>query len=354
MFLSSFRFYSIGIVAEDKEADTHDIYVIPIEAIPDISGDLEAVEETTEVSGKGAGGGDYSVKITSSNVIQATWMPIGGSNRITSPDLKKGEKVIITQVADADRYYWTTLGKDDGLRRLETVVYAIGADPKPDATLDPDENMYTLEMSSDTKQITLRTTKANEEPFAYEIKLDLAVGTFELKDDDENFVLFNSQDCVMTAKNKFDTEVTMDQAVIRGYAEEDITITSMGTFNGHVEGDVNLMCNGNVTSHVEQDINATCNGTLTGYVKTKVDLTCDGPFVARAPEMQFGEDGAVQPSVLGDNLATAMSSLIDQINASQVIGNLGAPTSPIQGVKPVEEPDLIDGGASYSTVNTNQ
>lgn len=306
MFLSSFRFYSVGIVAEDKAPDTHEIFAIPIELIPDISGMLEAVEEEVEVSGKDAKGMDYSVKVTSSNVIKAMWLPMGSSNRITSPDLKKGEKVIITQMADADKFYWTTLGKDDGLRRLETIVYGWSATEDPAEELDSETNMYTLEISTDGKHITLKTTKANEEPFAYEINLDLAVGSFTIKDDDDNYITLNSEDCVITAKNKFDSEITIDQATIQAFAEE------------------------------------------------LIETNCNGEHISRAPKMQFGLDDAVQPSVLGDNMAKAMTSLIKQINASQVIGNLGAPTSAIQAVVAVVEPDLESGGASYSKVNTNQ
>lgn len=85
-----------------------------------------------------------------------------------------------------------------------------------------------------------------------------------------------------------------------------------------------------------------------------LNLIVNGPVNVTAPEINLGEPDDLEPSVLGDKLAAALEDLLSQINQSQVIGNLGAPSSPIMAVKPVEVPDLLKGGNSYSTKNRNQ
>lgn len=86
----------------------------------------------------------------------------------------------------------------------------------------------------------------------------------------------------------------------------------------------------------------------------QLNITVNGPVNVSAPQINFGEESALEPSVLGDKLAAAMEMLIQQINASQVIGNLGAPTSAIQAVVPVKVPNLLSGGNAYSKKNRNQ
>lgn len=85
-----------------------------------------------------------------------------------------------------------------------------------------------------------------------------------------------------------------------------------------------------------------------------LNVTVNGPVNISAPEITLGESSSLEPSVLGDQLAAALEDLINQINLSQVIGNLGAPSSPINAVKPIISPDLLSGGGVYSQKNRNQ
>lgn len=86
----------------------------------------------------------------------------------------------------------------------------------------------------------------------------------------------------------------------------------------------------------------------------EVVINCAGSVTVNSPKIDLGEASDLQPSVLGDNMAAAMAELISQINASQVIGNLGAPSSAIQAVNPVEVLDLLKNGNVYSEKNRNQ
>src|SRR5699024_7332645 len=86
----------------------------------------------------------------------------------------------------------------------------------------------------------------------------------------------------------------------------------------------------------------------------EVVINAAGSATAPSPKIDLGEANDLQPSVLGDNKAAAMQELITQINASQVIGNLGAPSSAIQAVNPVVVIDLLKNGNVYSEKNRNQ
>src|SRR5699024_3803828 len=86
----------------------------------------------------------------------------------------------------------------------------------------------------------------------------------------------------------------------------------------------------------------------------EVVINCAGSVTVNGPKIELGEASDLQPSVLGDNMAAAMKELIAQINASQVIGNLGAPSSAIQAVNPVVVIDLLKNGNVYSEKNRIQ
>lgn len=321
MFSSKMRFFSIGYVAENKQLTTNDIVVVPVEALPLVDGDLRDTSDVLDVSGIDNENKTYTVEITVGSTISCQWLPMG-SNRVTAPDVRRGERVMIWQYADVDRYYWTPLGIDDDLRRLETTLFAFSATSDDSEELDPALNMYTLEVSTHGGHITLHTTQANGEPFEYTIQLNTKDGSFFITDNEDNTIILDSAERIIKAINADNTEVTIDKQTIFAFAEKLIEFK--------------------------------CNGKLKGYVKERAEVDCDGPFIARAPTMQFGQDDAVESSVLGDTHAVGHAELEEQINNSQVIGNLGIPTSAIKAVRPVSVSTLKPGGSSYSKVNKNQ
>lgn len=100
------------------------------------------------------------------------------------------------------------------------------------------------------------------------------------------------------------------------------------------------------------------DGTETSYNHVthtlEINVVGGGTVNVIAEKINLGKNAALQPSTLGNNLADALEQLILQINTSQVIGNLGAPSSPIQLVKMVEVVNLLRGGNAYSKKNRNQ
>ena len=189
--VSKLRFYSIGIVAANKALSSNIIEVTPIEELPMIDGELDANTTSQTATGVDAGGKSYSANTTMGNSLQAEWLRLGDSNRITSPDVRRGAQVVIYQFGDADKYYWQTVKDDSNLRKLETVIWGISATPNEGDKASAD-TMYYIEFSSHTKQITLHTSQANGEQWGYDIQINPGKGFILIKDTNENYIKLDS------------------------------------------------------------------------------------------------------------------------------------------------------------------
>ena len=435
---SQFKVYSIGIVAEDKEDEyTHEIFVLPIEITPDYTGELMHSEQEVEIEGHDRYKQEYTVTLDKSTTITAEWIALFGGHRKTSPNVKRGERVLLWRYAEEDKFYWTTMGMDEHLRRLEHITWAFSAEPDEENELEYDKNLYYLTLSTRDKYIKFRTSGPQEgshhdEPYVYTFYWDTGDGYFYFQDDDDvkrgmenpNRFYFNSEERIIYLINSDETQVRIDKEDIYFHCHNDITgevgndaeliigndiearIGNDATIK--IGNDLDAEVVNNASVHVGANIDAEVGGSInaqvgTGSIPDDPDVERDGPHLdpmddhkpnlhpkggnqyARplssggnvdvdingytnienvehvrwtAPEMQFGEDDAVQPSTLGDNQAKACDALINKVNESYVIGNLGVPTSTIiEGSGPVEETggdQLQPGGDVYSKVNTNQ
>lgn len=198
--LSKLRFYSTGIVAQNKRLDSKLIEVTPMEATPFIDGEITATLETNTSTGLDANNNSYTSTTTTSASIQATWLSLSSSNRLSAPDVRRGEIVMIYQFGDVDKYYWTTLKDDASLRRLETVIYGFSASRTENDPVNPD-TMYFIEISTHRKLIHLHTCKADGEPFGYDIQLNTKEGYLTIQDDAGNYIHMNSKERRIELKN---------------------------------------------------------------------------------------------------------------------------------------------------------
>lgn len=198
--VSVFRMISVGIVAVNKKRNEDTIEVFPIELTPFSDGEL--VPNSTELEDKGvdASGKPYTLKLTTSNTIEATWLP-GNTNVKTSPNVRRGERVKIYQCGDEDKYYWRTMGLDNGLRRLESIIVAFSAHTDETVKEVDPEKSYFLELSTHDGHVTFSTSQANGEPFGYEVCLNTKEGYFQIIDTDDNHILFDSEARHIIAKN---------------------------------------------------------------------------------------------------------------------------------------------------------
>lgn len=189
--VSKLRFYSIGIVAANKPLNSKNVEVLPTEELPMMDGYLDDNLDSYTAKGTDASGKNYNAKLKMANTISAQWLPFCDSQRLTAPDVRRGESVVIYQFGDADKFYWTTLKNDNKLRKLETVIWAFSATTKETDDLTA-QTSYFFEVSTHKKLVTFHTSQANGEPFGYDVQINAADGILTVMDTAGNKFILNS------------------------------------------------------------------------------------------------------------------------------------------------------------------
>jgi hypothetical protein len=189
MQASQLKPYSIGTVATDKDPSSKIVEVLLSETSPMADGAVTDNVSQYDAKGVDASGQAYQESVATTSTVSAEWLPMGGSNRMTAPDVRRGESVVVYRFADVDKYYWTTLKDDMRLRKLETVIWAFSG--TTDESKDTDASTsYFFEVSTHQKLIHVHTSNANGEPFVYDIQINAKDGAVIIQDDiGQKFVL---------------------------------------------------------------------------------------------------------------------------------------------------------------------
>lgn len=201
--------------------------VTPIEHLTMLDGELGSIPIEQEVEGQDANNNSYVSKVTSDTAITADWLVgFGVSNRRTPPNMRRGERVMLFQYADTDQYYWVDLGLDGHLRKLETAVFSWSgtSDEAVDGTQDG--NCYSLEISTHTGQITLKTSKVNDEYCSYSLQIDAKNGRFWFIDDLDNEIYLDSAETLIRFKNADQTSFELNKKDIIASALESIRMSA--------------------------------------------------------------------------------------------------------------------------------
>lgn len=194
MEISKFHFYSFGKVAANKPLGSSMVEVFPIEKFSMANGEITDNVETIAVKGKDAGGEDYQGKMETKPPLTCMWLPIGEPNRVTAPDVRRDESVIIYRFADTNYYFWTN-AMNNILRKLETAAWWFSGTPTEGEgaeTKRTADNGYIFEISTHEKHIILSTSNKNGEVARYYLQFNTGEGNFTLKDDLGQEVEFDS------------------------------------------------------------------------------------------------------------------------------------------------------------------
>lgn len=197
---SELKIYSMGVVSEDKKTGSDLIKVAPMEKIPFFNGEISGQGEQYNVEAPDGSGVNRKSTSTSEATIVAKWVPFGGSNRMSAPDVTAGETVVLFTFADTNDYFWTTIFREPKLRKLEKVLYAYSNTPSGQTAFDMTTS-YWVEVDTIGKSVTLHTSKNDGEPFSYDIKLDTRNGNFSLKDNVGNTIGLDSKNSQITLES---------------------------------------------------------------------------------------------------------------------------------------------------------
>lgn len=222
---SKFFIKSIGYAAINLPLDSKMLEILPVEDLSYVDGEINDTRDEVEETGVDAKGNTYSDKIETSNSMVAEWLP-WGSNRYSPPNIRRGERVLIWQYGDADKYYWTCLGMDEHLRRRETMVLTLSNTTDESTKELNSTNSYSIIASTHTKEVTIQTNKNDGEKFAYIIKLDTKAGMFIVTDDADNQITLESEEKRITLVNGAGSSVVLDKKNIKIDAIETLDLNA--------------------------------------------------------------------------------------------------------------------------------
>jgi len=280
--------YSIGTVGANKDSDKSilgdEIEVADLESRKFLDGEITDNVQVLEGEGEGVGKQQYSASVAVTATIKAKWLSIGNANRVTAPNVRRGEEVMIYRLGNTDKYYWDTLKNHIKLRRLETVVYAFSgeADPSKEASLE-NENVYFFQISTHTKSVLFQTSQANGEPFGHSLQIDASIGKFIYADTADNYFTVESENKLIEMRNTDGTFFRLNGPDIEYYAP--------GNINGKAEGNNDLEVGGNHSAKVSGNTNMATEGST--RIESQGTATLASPTSADVDSPNIGFMGAV-------------------------------------------------------------
>ena len=205
MEISQFKLYSLGYVVEDILEDDLLLKIVPIEVISDIDGALGDVDRETNKNIDIENENRVTIK-TKDTVIIAKWIALSETNRMTPPNVCKGETVRIFRYAETDKYFWATLYNEIDLRKREKVVYAFSNKGSvEDKTLL--ENMYYFTFDTINKMVRIHTDDSDGELTTYDIEINTQDGVLTLIDGKSNMIELDSDRDKLTVTINKDIEM---------------------------------------------------------------------------------------------------------------------------------------------------
>lgn len=260
---SKLRFYSMGICAENKKLGSMEVEVTPTEELTMLNGEVTTQQDDYRASAQDTLGKTYDSNVKAQNSVKATWLRFGEANRMTAPDVRRGEAVMLYQFGDANQYYWMTIKQDAKLRRLETVVWALSASKTEGAPMDP-ANTYYLEISTHKGLAHFHTSTANGEPFGYDLQFNTKEGAVTLADTAGNYFVLNSTERRLEMYNVDGSHWDMNKKELTMTIPDRVTTK---TKHFQVDADtatINAKTNVTKDTSLEQKLNVTMQTTLTG------------------------------------------------------------------------------------------
>lgn len=210
--MASVTFESIGIgySMSNREVDSKFIEIFHPSLSSSISGEIEPAYDELTFDLKDDQGNSHSGKVNASNTISAQWLPTSAWV-VEPPFIRRGERVEVFTIGDTGVYYWRELGLDRDLRRLDGIIIAIGATKDEETEFIDFTNSYIIEFSSVSKQFSLTTSKADGEPFAYQLTIDTLEGKAYLADDSGNDLSLESAEAKWILKNSAESYFRLEK-----------------------------------------------------------------------------------------------------------------------------------------------
>lgn len=191
--ISGYRLVSIGYVAQNKPRTTNDVEVYLSEKNPMLNGELkdQVIDDTCE--GVDYKGKPITAAVKLGNTVTAQWKG-GVGNRLTSPDVRRGERVQIFQYGNNDQYYWDILEvPGQSVRKRETITEVFNNSTNENDNIPSEKNSWVREVSTHDKVVTfIKTNRSDGERVAYTFQMDVKNGVWVIADDLGNYIQLDS------------------------------------------------------------------------------------------------------------------------------------------------------------------
>lgn len=205
--MSNLYKYSIGIIARDIEEDSKFVEIFPVENQTYTDGEIDSTEDIV-IDNEDIYGNKQKILIPKRVTVVAEWLVLGNSNRISAPNVKKGEEVIIYRYADTDRFYWVTMFNELDLRRKEKVIHYYGNTDLFKEELN-EENTYWTKIDTINKKVHLHTSDNDGELTTYDIEIDTKAGVLKITDGKNNKIQLDSSTDKLSVNINKDMEITV-------------------------------------------------------------------------------------------------------------------------------------------------
>ena len=258
-----------GYAAADKANDERTLWVYSEELLPFLQGDISAKEYENQIETSG-NKESYSGTLKTANAIQCIYRDTT-ANTSFPPSVRRGEQVLIYNLGDSNVWYWKSEGRNDNLRRTDTVRYGVSGTLKNTPELD-DDNSYFIECDTrEKKRIRISTSKVDGEKFRYLLELNADNSQVSLTDDDGNMFIIQSEIPRVCMKNKSESLLDLNIENIIMACKGDMTLKTEN-------GDITLQSGKHITQICKQ--NWTVNYGGTGYIVASnggsMTLKCGG------------------------------------------------------------------------------
>ena len=201
---SKLNLFAVGTVASDLIVGNVEIQVHLHEIMSNVDGVIGS-DNNISTNVKSSDNKVYAINMNSTGTVPAIWLK-NNSNRVTPPNVRKGEKVEVWKYADSDKYYWKSMSDELDLRRLEHVKWVfVNTSTESEARID-DSNSYSFTMSTLNKFCKLHTADNNGEFTSFDLEIDTKEGIIDVHDGRGNTIkLISKEDgFLLEVGNKID------------------------------------------------------------------------------------------------------------------------------------------------------
>lgn len=209
-YQSTFRPFSKGIATENLQPGSRTLAITLAEMFPAQTGEVTSRYDTHQVTGQSADGASYAGSSTTSSSITAEWLPFG-SNRISAPNIRRNEAVLVWATADHGEYRWTALGDHDDYRNTEVVIFGFRAAKDYEKTPSTTDSMYCFEVNTERGLIAVSTTTDRGEYTRTALVWDTKEGTWTYEDGVKNKICSDAKERMIWMENADGSQVGIHQ-----------------------------------------------------------------------------------------------------------------------------------------------